>query len=504
MADRSIEREVKLAAWPGFRLPDLAGVAGFAEVQPAIERQLDAVYYDAADLRLIRAGATVRHRSGDGDPTWTVKVPGKVAAGMLARTEVNEPGPADALPESVLALVRGMVRRAPLVPVAHLHTVRTAVVLRDGGGRALAEVSDDEVSVLEDGRVAARFREVEVELAPGAPELLLGPLLERLRMAGAGDADPTPKLVRALGPRALAPPDPPVLGHGALATVADVVQAAMAGSVQRLLMHDPLVRLDAGPVGVHQARVSTRRLRSDLRTFRELLAPGFGEGLRASLAGLAGDLGTVRDADVLLIRLDRQAAALDRADAVAARRLLTRLRRQRQIALRHVLEVLDGEPYLDLLDQLVEAANHPAVLRQAATLPASDALAKVASGPWRKLCKRADELGDGATDAQLHELRITVKRVRYAADAAALAIAEAAPHAAALSELQGVLGEQHDAVVAEQWLRAAVTAGTSRNQALAAGLLVAEQRREAAEHRQQWQEAWAEASKKKVRAWLER
>src|SRR3954451_9452130 len=74
MADRSLEREVKLAAWPGFRLPDLAGVAGFAEVQPEVQRQLDAVYYDASDLRLIRAGAPVRHRSGDGEPTWTVKV----------------------------------------------------------------------------------------------------------------------------------------------------------------------------------------------------------------------------------------------------------------------------------------------------------------------------------------------------------------------------------------------------------------------------------------------
>src|SRR4051794_20693710 len=57
MAERSMEREVKLAAWPGFRLPDLAGVAGFAEVQPEVQRQLDAIYYDAPDLRLIRAGA---------------------------------------------------------------------------------------------------------------------------------------------------------------------------------------------------------------------------------------------------------------------------------------------------------------------------------------------------------------------------------------------------------------------------------------------------------------
>lgn len=35
------------------------------------------------------------------------------------------------------------------------------------------------------------------------------------------------------------------------------------------------MRLDTDPEGVHQARVATRRLRSDLRTFRPLVDPEF-------------------------------------------------------------------------------------------------------------------------------------------------------------------------------------------------------------------------------------
>src|SRR5262245_28532551 len=71
------EKEVKLGAWPGFRLPDLDDMASWLRPQPAVERMLEAVYYDAPDLRLIRAGATLRHRTGEGGPNglWTAKVP---------------------------------------------------------------------------------------------------------------------------------------------------------------------------------------------------------------------------------------------------------------------------------------------------------------------------------------------------------------------------------------------------------------------------------------------
>src|SRR5256885_7458219 len=64
---------------------------------------------------------------------------------------------------------------------------------------------DDEVSVRDGRRVAARFREIEVEVPDG--QAALDPLVSRLRGAGAGAPDPTPKHVRALGPRAMEPPD---------------------------------------------------------------------------------------------------------------------------------------------------------------------------------------------------------------------------------------------------------------------------------------------------------
>jgi CHAD domain-containing protein len=498
----AVEREVKLGAWPGFRLPDLDGIAPWVRAVASPDRELGATYYDAPDLRLVRAGVTVRHRSGEGGATgrWTAKIP-VPGSGGEERTEVSVDADAGEVPGPVMTVLRGVLRQGTLEPVARLVTRRHVVELRDGGGRPLGEVCDDEVSVLEGDRIAARFREVEVEVVPGAPPTLIPLVVDHLRAAGAGEPDTTPKLVRALGPRALAPPDPPVPPLGKDPSAALVVRAAIAASVQRLLAHDPVVRLDAGQVGVHQARVSIRRLRSDLQTFAPLVDPTWAESLRADLKGLADALGRVRDADVLGVRLEHAAGALDRVDAPHAMRLVRHLGRQRALAQADLIVALDSTEYLAVLDRLVAAGRAPQ-LTEAAEAPAAKVLPDLVSVPWRKLRRDADRLSRQPADSELHQVRIRAKRARYAAEAAARALPAAAAHAAALADLQGVLGDQHDAVVAEEWLRRAVTSGTSRQQAFVAGLLVAAERDAAAAERQRWRASWKVASDKKVAGWL--
>src|SRR4029453_10098043 len=128
-----------------FSLPDLDHIAPWVRAAEASDRQLGATYYDAADLRMVRAGVTLRHRSGEGgaEGLWTVKVPvpGK---GGEDRTEVKVEGSPEAMPESVRAVVRGVLRTAELVPVARLVTLRHLVQLRDGGGRVLGRGSERE------------------------------------------------------------------------------------------------------------------------------------------------------------------------------------------------------------------------------------------------------------------------------------------------------------------------------------------------------------------------
>jgi CHAD domain-containing protein len=102
----------------------------------------------------------------------------------------------------------------------------------------------------------------------------------------------------------------------------------------------------------------------------------------------------------------------------------------------------------------------------------------------------------------LHEVRIRAKRLRYACEAVAPVVGKpAASLARAAADLQGVLGDFHDAVVAEAWLRAA-SADAPAAQAVAAGQLIARQRDEAAHCRATWHHSWKRLRHKKLRAWL--
>jgi len=494
------EREAKLGAWAGFALPDLTGVLDGVTVRPLPERRLDAVYYDTPDLRLARWGASVRYRTGDGTG-WTVKLADGDDGPALVRRELTFQGKASStVPADVANLVRAYARSAPLLPAARLRTRRRGVELLDAEGLRLAEVVDDEVSVYEGRRLASRFREIEVELEGGASSALLEAVIAALHQAGAGAVEPIPKVVRALGARASERAELVEQRPDDDATAGDVVRAAMAASVIRILRHDAGVRIGDDPEDVHQARVGARRLRSDLQTFESLLDPVWLAEVVGELRWLGSVLGAVRDADVLLDRLRRQAASLPQADAAGAASLVRRLVQQREVARAELLEAMSSPRYVEILDRLVAAAQNPVLLPEADG-KATEVLPDLVLRPWKKLAKAVKELDDPPPDEQLHAVRIKAKRCRYAVEAVAPVVGkEAKRMGSAVAGLQGVLGDHQDAVVAEGWLReAARSAGVSK---LVAGELIALQRVEAEECRQAWWAAWREARDPKLRKWL--
>ncbi|MGI8983282.1 MAG: CHAD domain-containing protein [Acidimicrobiales bacterium] len=496
----STETEVKMGAWAGFELPALDGVVDDVVAVARAPRTLMATYHDTADLRLARWGVTVRHRTGEGDG-WTVKLPEGADGPALVRRELSFEGPAGRMPAGAASLIRAYARDTPLEPVARIRTVRTGVNLLDSEGGVVAEVVDDEVSVLHGGRVATRFREVEVELGSRPPAGLLDAVVGRLREAGAGEPDPTPKVIRALGARALAPPEVASATLARKASAADLVRQAIGVAVERIMRHDPGVRIGDDPEDVHQARVGVRHLRADLRTFASVLDSGWRSSLGDELRWLAGLLGAVRDADVLIDRFRRQAAALPEPDTGALAPIFRRMAKDRDRARTELIEAMDSPRYVALLGRLVDAARRPRC-RTAAGEPAADVVPAMAAAPWRTLRKAVRALPASAPDADLHRIRVLAKRARYAAESAApLAGAKAASFAKALADVQGVLGDHHDAVVAEAWLRAAAE-GADAAVSLAAGELIAVQRAEAAESRRRWPKAWKKASAKRLRAWM--
>ncbi|HLH45774.1 MAG TPA: CHAD domain-containing protein, partial [Acidimicrobiales bacterium] len=317
---RAEEREAKFDGVEG-DLPDFSGLIDRARVVEPPPAHLVAVYVDTEDLVLLRRGMTLRHRhdARGGESGWTLKLPNGTGKAAFERVEISWSGPPDRVPEEAERLLRPLTGSAALVPVAELTTDRRRLELRDEDGGRLAEVDDDRVTV--SVPQVTHFRQVEVELHE-ADDSLLDELAGRLRAAGAERSPDEPKIRRALEPwlreAESRPPPPPA----PTSTVGELVAAAITDGLERLLAHDTGVRLDQGAEFVHQARVATRRLRSDLKTLGEVLDAEWVRTTRRELKWVADHLGAVRDADVLLARLQRIAAesAPDDAGAMAALR----------------------------------------------------------------------------------------------------------------------------------------------------------------------------------------
>jgi CHAD domain-containing protein len=491
------ERELKFSPAPELDLATaLTGLGDDLHTEPGATEDLHAAYFDTADLRLARAGASLRHRE-DG---WTVKLPGTSDV-ALVRTELHVEGPAGDPPPAAIDLVHALTRGAPLELAANLDTVRRGLLLKDAEGTVVAEAVDDAVTVHGGTSHDTEFRELEVEFADDVPNKVVRRVADCLQQAGAGSPHHVPKVVRALGPRALDAPD--LVPPGELdfaSTPTEVLRAAISRSTARLLAHDPGVRLGADAEDVHQARVATRRMRSDLRTFRRVLDPDWDESLRAELKWLGGALGAVRDTDVLLARLEARVEALDESERAAGERILDILRAERSRARDELLAAMRSDRYVALLERLNAAAR--AVPASTDGLDFELEVSDLAVKPWKKLRHAVHALGDDPPDPELHQVRIRAKRARYAAEAVVPAVGKGPKRfAKAVANLQDVLGEHQDAVVAGQWLREHVPADDGEA-AFVAGQLAVVEAAAAQASREEWPAAWKAARRGTLRRWM--
>lgn len=200
---------------------------------------------------------------------------------------------------------------------------------------------------------------------------------------------------------------------------------------------------------VHRCRVAIRRLRSVLGCYRGLV-PGLRKPLRKDLRWLASSLGEARDQHVLAQRM----------------RLSIDARASWEVpeALYRAVESLDsgaGRAAAELgrkkrCRRIVRAVRAALGSAERVTVR-KEALAYRMQEQWELIREELDggaaSSSESARNTAFHEARKDVKRLRYAAEAATGTFG---PDTAAIIQpamtFQRVLGEQHDAVVARQWL----------------------------------------------------
>lgn len=241
-------------------------------------------------------------------------------------------------------------------------------------------------------------------------------------------------------------------------TLGDLVRAYLAEQCTVLIDNEPALRARAAVI--HPTRVAARRLRSTLTTYEDVVDVARAGALSDELRWFAGLLGEIRDREVLEARLLDELAELPPELVLGpiAQQISEELAAGRAAAWTAVLTELDGNRYRALLAEL-HRWRSDAPLTKDATAPAAKAK-KYVKRATKKLDKRLDRAieahlaGDPETDHLLHQARKAGKRARYAVELAAPVLgAKADKIIAARKDLQDVLGDHQDSIVAADFLR---------------------------------------------------
>ncbi|AIJ21030.1 CHAD domain-containing protein [Amycolatopsis methanolica 239] len=268
-------------------------------------------------------------------------------------------------------------------------------------------------------------------------------------------------------------------------TPESMLRARIDEQLRAMLAHEPGTRSGADPEDLHQMRVAVRRLRSALK----LLGPA-GDDVRAELKWLGAGLGEVRDHDVLIDHLRATVASFDESDQQAGARLVRIFVAERAKAKRRLNRRLGSARYAALLRSTARLVLTELQLTPGAA-PGPVDVAAVVRKPYRKLTKAVAALPADPPDAELHELRIHGKRLRYAAETAKSVarkkqVTQVRELIKATKRLQDVLGDHQDAVVAAERMRALLAATDETAVGFVAGRIAERELRRRATARATW------------------
>jgi len=440
--DSSVEFEVKLAG-PGRKIEKAARAA---KAMGARRQRIDSTYFDTPDRQLRSAGCSFRlRRKGD---RWelTLKRGNRGAIGRGEWTAILDAlvPDVDLLPANAPLAEIGLAPGVDLAPVFTTKIERLKYVAEISG--AVAEVAIDSGDILAGGR-SSPVEEIELELKAGSDA---GLIAQARGMAEAYGLWVSP-LTKADRGYALADGRPPVWVKATqptlcpTMTVGDALSYIVAGAGDQIHGNLEAARDGRDPEGVHQLRVSLRRLRSAVEMFHEPIH-SVGPSWRRDAGDTLKTLGGARDLDVFLTET-LPAVAMGDEPIKGFDALRSAAEKARGEAYDSVRKALRRRRFNRLLLDVAWVGAGGATFGDAR--PISDAAAMLLGARLEAVLARGE--GFEALDAAgRHRVRIAVKKLRYAVDFFECLFPDAAARAylKALRRLQEDLGALNDAAVA--------------------------------------------------------
>lgn len=384
------------------------------------------VYFDTPDHALRRQGLSLRVRKLGRAYIQCVKRADKRLAGMLIRTEWEGPVPNEKPAISVIddKVLRRQIKRVSvegLQPIFKTNFRRSSRGLRfDDGSTATLDIDVGEIIA---GDKSEPICEFELELDSGGPEHLFG-LASEIRASVPFRLSSTSKASRGYALVTNKYPQP--VRHGKLglpkyATVEDALATLVQHCLDHLQANEAAVLATDDAEGVHQMRVALRRLRAALRLFKSTLPEEQYGWAMAEAKWLTGELAPAREWDVFAEEFVAPVAQLSPGDR-CFEPLVAAVDRARQQSRQRARDAVATERYTDFLLQLgawlsARAWRNQPVSETTVHLldPISDNIAKLLKEQDRAVRSRGQDIAK-LSDMALHELRLAVKRLRYAVD----------------------------------------------------------------------------------------
>jgi triphosphatase len=468
-------------AW--FNEPSLNGYS-FA---PAREVRQTDTYLDSEDWRIYRLGYACRVRQIGRGRELMLKSLGGNKGGAWNREEVSQPlpgnwTPGQDLPEgAVAAKLAALLSGGKLRPLFSLRNQRRRLIAAPEAGAGTAEVTLDLVRLQINGRrSAAEFAEIEVELLEAGDPGLIDGIARGLTVDLAGEASSQSKFERGLEAAGLDPRQFTSFGSTELRddlTARQAVAAILRKQAERVVAEEPAVRIGDDPEALHDMRVATRRARTFLRIYSDVLPLGRVTRISQELRWLGDSLGEVRDLDVQVEAL----AVADGGDdprSLARRLYRDYLESHRAEKRGRLIRDLDSARYARLLRSMRALLRQTRSMGPVQRMPGPDYLKAIAHQRLRTVLRRGRRLSEGSSTDDLHRLRIRTKRARYALEAGSPFVGKAGKAVvSAAVGLQDYLGELQDSVVGAQRLREFAetdSAGDDRRVLVALGGLIQE------------------------------
>ncbi len=484
----------------GLRLLAPAGTLGTLRDAPIVAhharsrgvvRRLETIYYDTGERTLFAHGLSLRVQKQGARFTQSLRQHGRAAASWEWPLQ-------DATPDLVCLsqaasllptmLPTTLIEQLTATPLSVMFQTRLRRQLRrlDLSG-ALVEMAFDE-GVIEAASREETVSEIRLMLQVGEVGVLyeIGMrLLELapLRVSTASTWRRGYALASGERPRAERASASTVTRD---AVVDDMVAAVLAGCAAHLQANQAVAEDGTSPDGVHQMRVALRRMRTAFSLLRHEVPSTTMQALSAEAKWLADQLGEARGWDVFLATTLAEPARLQStgADFDGLRRSAEPFRLAGYAAAREAITSARYGRFQLLLSQWIARRGWRNEVDREGLGVLAEPAQRMALRVLHRLHRKARRRGGNfkaLSPEQRHDVRITLKKLRYATEFFQPLCAEpdqAHRYAVRLGALQDWLGLDHDAATTQPLLDALARASRSLGVHQAIGIVTGWQGRD--------------------------